>query len=223
MTAQCKSESSRGRNDSSGRRCRAQRGPMSSEVQCRGFKRPTRREESGHVACSKSLSLAVPTRTRIHSPGQRTRRWGQHSFRLVAHASLGTVRMAEASSSSCQLPATPRTPTGNAVTTVQHRLLYRGALSLSDSYMLLDGLSFVAETRCNSQDSPAVNLLTNPLALALESMRGRPSLYLRGTEKVKEVWLDMKSIINVLVSSTLQNLTDLICSCPSDTFIHTQL
>lgn len=65
--------------------------------------------------------------------------------------------------------------------------------------MLLDGLSFVAETRCKVQDSPAVNLLSNPLALALESMRGRPNLHLLGTERLEGVWLDMKSNISVYV------------------------
>lgn len=65
--------------------------------------------------------------------------------------------------------------------------------------MLLDGLSFVAETRYALQDSPAANLLSNPLALALESMRGRPSLHLLGTEQLEDVWLDAKSNIGVCV------------------------
>ncbi|KAF9012632.1 hypothetical protein BDQ17DRAFT_1387292 [Cyathus striatus] len=56
-----------------------------------------------------------------------------------------------------------------------YRLLYRGALSLPDSHLLLDGLTFAARL-----DSPSKHnsLLENPLALALESMRGRPSLRL---------------------------------------------
>ncbi|KAG0691574.1 hypothetical protein DFH29DRAFT_1010746 [Suillus ampliporus] len=45
------------------------------------------------------------------------------------------------------------------------RLLYRGSLSLPDSYLLLDGLTFSANLLAN------MNLLRNPLALALESMR----------------------------------------------------
>ncbi|KAH7921024.1 hypothetical protein BV22DRAFT_1039152 [Leucogyrophana mollusca] len=64
-----------------------------------------------------------------------------------------------------------------------YRLLYRGSLSLPDSYLLLDGLTFTA--RLASTD-----LLHNPLALALESMRGRPSLRFKGTAKIKDVWLD---------------------------------
>jgi hypothetical protein len=35
-----------------------------------------------------------------------------------------------------------------------------------------------------------MQLLENPLALALETMRGRPSLRLQGTVKLKDVWID---------------------------------
>ncbi|EKM53614.1 uncharacterized protein PHACADRAFT_260057, partial [Phanerochaete carnosa HHB-10118-sp] len=73
-----------------------------------------------------------------------------------------------------------------------HRLLYRGALALPDSHLLLDGLSFVAGTTSTSE-----NLLENPLALALESMRGRPSLHFLGTEDLKDVWLDATGEVNV--------------------------
>ncbi|KAF5375519.1 hypothetical protein D9615_009168 [Tricholomella constricta] len=70
-----------------------------------------------------------------------------------------------------------------------HRLLYRGALSLPDSHLLLDGLTFTARL-----DSPSKNnqLLQNPLALALESMRGRPSLRFMGVIKLHDgnVWWD---------------------------------
>ena len=85
----------------------------------------------------------------------------------------------------------PNTPTGKQNTS-GHRLLYRGALALPDSHLLLDGLSFVAET-----SGTAENLLENPLALALESMRGRPSLALLGTENLQDVWLDASSEIGV--------------------------
>ncbi|KAG9124273.1 hypothetical protein FRC07_012168 [Ceratobasidium sp. 392] len=59
---------------------------------------------------------------------------------------------------------------------VQHRLLYRGALSIPHSAILLEGIQFIAHL-------PAVTppLLAAPLPLALESMRGRPSLRLLGT------------------------------------------
>jgi hypothetical protein len=50
------------------------------------------------------------------------------------------------------------------------RLLYRGALSLPDSHLLLDGLTFTGNPGNDT------SLLENPLALALESMRGRPTL-----------------------------------------------
>ncbi|KAG5351921.1 hypothetical protein C0989_004468 [Termitomyces sp. Mn162] len=71
-----------------------------------------------------------------------------------------------------------------------YRLLYRGSLSLPDSHLLLDGLTFVARL-----DSPSKNnhLLQNPLALALESMRGRPSLRFMGIVKLHDdqnLWLD---------------------------------
>lgn len=82
-----------------------------------------------------------------------------------------------------------------------HRLLYRGALSLPDSHMLLDGLSFTAALQNAELDKisqfangSGVDLLNNPLALALESMRGRPSLHFLGTVKLSEVWMDEKSI-----------------------------
>lgn len=84
-----------------------------------------------------------------------------------------------------------------------HRLLHRGALSLSDSYLLLDGLTFCArlpgKTGAPPHDSPSMShpsdllarqLINNPLALALESMRGRPSLRLIGTVHLKDIWLD---------------------------------
>ena len=73
-----------------------------------------------------------------------------------------------------------------------HRLLYRGALALPDSHLLLDGLSFVADTNGSTG-----NLLENQLALALESMRGRPSLQFLGTENLKDVWLDTTSDVSV--------------------------
>ena len=75
-----------------------------------------------------------------------------------------------------------------------HRLLYRGALSLPDSHLLLDGLSFCATLA--DADAPAA-LLHNPLALALESMRGRPSLRLVGTALLADVWLDAEGAVGV--------------------------
>ena len=87
----------------------------------------------------------------------------------------------------------PLTPSSKQGTSAHgHRLLYRGALSLPDSELLLDGLSFVAETIDNKE-----TLLDNQLALALESMRGRPSLHFLGTENLEDVWLDPTSDICV--------------------------
>ncbi|KAG2048804.1 hypothetical protein BDR06DRAFT_1012725 [Suillus hirtellus] len=54
--------------------------------------------------------------------------------------------------------------------------LYRGSSSLLDSHILLDGLS--ANLLADK------DLLHNPLAPALESMRGPPSLRPKGTENV---------------------------------------
>ena len=80
------------------------------------------------------------------------------------------------------------------------RLLYRGTLSLPDSFLLLDGLTFTAhlgasdlkDNHKNSASKPKLdlNLLQSPLALALESMRGRPSLRFLGTVKLRDLYLD---------------------------------
>jgi hypothetical protein len=42
-------------------------------------------------------------------------------------------------------------------------------------------------------------LLENPLALALESMRGRQSLRFLGTVKLSEVWLDESGNVEMYV------------------------
>lgn len=80
-----------------------------------------------------------------------------------------------------------------------YRLLYRGALSLPDSHILLDGLTFAA---CLDSPSKHTQLIQNPLALALESMRGRPSLRLMGIVKLDDdnLWLDESGGIEMLVS-----------------------
>ncbi|KAJ7185566.1 hypothetical protein C8R46DRAFT_1342808 [Mycena filopes] len=69
----------------------------------------------------------------------------------------------------------------------QLRLLYRGALSLPDSHLLLDGLTFVARLE---HPPSGHNLLKNPLTLALESMRKRPSLRWMGPTKLDSIYLD---------------------------------
>ncbi|KAI0718807.1 hypothetical protein C8T65DRAFT_570167 [Cerioporus squamosus] len=74
-----------------------------------------------------------------------------------------------------------------------HRLLYRGSLSLPDSHLLLDGLSFSVKLG-DVHGSPA--LLNNTLALTLESLRGLP-LHLIGPAKVRETWIDPPGDINV--------------------------
>lgn len=92
------------------------------------------------------------------------------------------------------LVTNPTTESTNAF-----RLLYRGALSLPDSHILLDGLTFAARL-----DSPSkhTQLLQNPLALALESMRGRPNLRFIGVVQLDDdnLWLDQSGGIEMLVS-----------------------
>ncbi|KAI0359223.1 hypothetical protein OH77DRAFT_1517774 [Trametes cingulata] len=95
-----------------------------------------------------------------------------------------------------------------------HRLLYRGSLSLPDSYLLLDGLSFSTKIS-NNHSSPA--LLNNPLALTLESMRGLP-LHLLGTVKVKETWIDPPGdiLVDIHPDATLTRLyfENIFCLTP---------
>jgi len=93
-----------------------------------------------------------------------------------------------------------------------HRLLYRGSLELPDSYMVLDGLSFTLALDSvpsapgergnpNVTSTPSgkskLDLLENPLALALESMRGRPTLQFLGTTKITDVHVDGSFNANV--------------------------
>ena len=97
-------------------------------------------------------------------------------------------------------------------TMTSHRLLYRGALELPDSYMVLDGLSFTLALdsvpnapgergNSNVTSTPSgkskLDLLENPLALALESMRGRPTLQFLGTTKIADVYVDGSFNANV--------------------------
>jgi hypothetical protein len=84
--------------------------------------------------------------------------------------------------------------TSYVYTPPSHRLLFRGSLSVPDSRLLLEGLSFtipIDDTR-----SPTANLLENQLALTLESMRGR-TLALSGTSKVDCVQLDRSAEMDV--------------------------
>ena len=83
-----------------------------------------------------------------------------------------------------------------------YRLLYRGALSLPDSLLLLDGLTFSVRLNSPSKHS-TFNLLQNPLALALESMRGRPSLRFLGTVFLREVWMDESCGVEMYVISVV--------------------
>ncbi|CAE6471984.1 unnamed protein product [Rhizoctonia solani] len=70
-------------------------------------------------------------------------------------------------------------PSTLASSDIQHRMLYRGALSIPGSAILLEGIQFIARL-------PGIvpPLLAAPLPLALESMRGIPALKLLGTIKL---------------------------------------
>ncbi|KAF7980114.1 hypothetical protein HWV62_39529 [Athelia sp. TMB] len=70
------------------------------------------------------------------------------------------------------------------------RLLYRGALSLPDSHLLLGGLTFSGYDTNKGTPGIGLSLLENPLALALESMRGRRTLRFLGIVSLSEGWVD---------------------------------
>ena len=90
---------------------------------------------------------------------------------------------------------TPYTPSHHSN---PHRLLYRGALSLPDSHLLLDGLTFIVKLESPSKHVTS-SLLDNPLALALESMRGRPSLRFLGVIKLADVYMDDSGSVEMYV------------------------
>ncbi|KAJ7799754.1 hypothetical protein B0H14DRAFT_3092764 [Mycena olivaceomarginata] len=79
------------------------------------------------------------------------------------------------------------------------RLLYRGALSLPDSHLLLDGLTFTLHMDHSGSGN---RLLESPLALALETMRGRPSLRWMGTATLADTFLDETGGISIDIHPT---------------------
>ncbi|KZV66722.1 hypothetical protein PENSPDRAFT_688746 [Peniophora sp. CONT] len=81
--------------------------------------------------------------------------------------------------------------TSYVYTPPSHRLLFRGSLSVPGSRLLLEGLTFTVSLK----SSPA-KLLENPLALALESMRGR-TLALSGITRLDAVHLDRSTEVNL--------------------------
>lgn len=100
----------------------------------------------------------------------------------------------------CVVPTSSDAHTPRSSADSPYRLLYRGALSLPDSYLTLDGIAFSARLPNRDisalQDSPSTTrtdasareLMYNPLALALESMRGRQTLRFKGTVDLADVW-----------------------------------
>lgn len=116
-------------------------------------------------------------------------------------------------------------PLNPTITGSPHRLLYRGALSLPDSHLLLDGLTFTSHSdRSKGNDSDKasrVSLLENPLALALESMRGRPTLRFMGVRPLHAEgreggWADFSGGVCLYVplhyGAAEYKLTTVICS-----------
>ena len=85
---------------------------------------------------------------------------------------------------------TPSSQPSSSTQPPSYRLLYRGALSLPDSHLLLDGLTFAAKLDDTPSKHHTFNLLQNPLALALESMRGRPTLRFMGVVHLRDVYVD---------------------------------
>ena len=79
------------------------------------------------------------------------------------------------------------------------RLLYRGALSLPDSHLLLDGLTFSGYDTNKGTPGFGLSLLENPLALALESMRGRRTLRFLGIVSLSEGWVDFSGGVQLSV------------------------
>lgn len=111
------------------------------------------------------------------------------------HTAAGETAPAQPSILNTNTPSRSKPSEGTTSgTQPSHRLLYRGALSLSDSLLVLDGLSFTTEiAERGIGSSPSTSLLENPLILALESMRGR-NLHLLGTVDLNKVWLDRTRI-----------------------------
>ncbi|KAG8770198.1 hypothetical protein FRC20_006745 [Serendipita sp. 405] len=66
-----------------------------------------------------------------------------------------------------------------------YRLLYRGSLALPDSEMILDGIAFVMQIAFKSP----MSLISSPIPLGLESMRGRP-LRLISTMNIQDVSIE---------------------------------
>ncbi|KAF9523839.1 hypothetical protein CPB83DRAFT_862179 [Crepidotus variabilis] len=117
------------------------------------------------------------------------------------------------------IPATPTThkTTGppSSLLAPSYRLLYRGAISLPDTLLLLDGLTFFAQLSSSplkdatlnpnvsaSKHKLGLDLLKTPLALALEIMRGRPSLRFIGTVQLKDMSLDTSGDVELDIHPT---------------------
>ncbi|KAI0310105.1 hypothetical protein OF83DRAFT_1156278 [Amylostereum chailletii] len=107
--------------------------------------------------------------------------------------------------------------TSYVYTPPSHRLLFRGSLSVSGSRILLEGLTFTVPLRAADKGQSTINLLDNPLALALESMRGL-TLSLSGTARLDSVYLDKSGEVSMDIhpAATLSRLyfENQLCSSP---------
>lgn len=130
--------------------------------------------------------------------------------------STPSITITDATPTKRIVPSLSQSPIPASSSSFSYRLLYRGALSLPDSHILLDGLTFSARlpgttkqslydspSNLQSSDSLTRDLIHNPLALALESMRGRPSLRFRGTVRLKDIWMDENGEVYMCVKFSL--------------------
>ncbi|KAI0035604.1 hypothetical protein K488DRAFT_82921 [Vararia minispora EC-137] len=105
----------------------------------------------------------------------------------------------------------PARETSYVYTPPSHRLLFRGSLSIPGSRLLLEGLTFTVPL------DRTTSLLDNPLALSLESMRGR-TLALAGTVRLDQVYLDKSTDVSVDIhpaaSLTRLYLSNQLCVNP---------
>jgi len=125
-------------------------------------------------------------------------------------STTATLTASPASPSSVIVANPPPPPKVN----VSYRLLYRGALSLPDSEIFLEGIAtgairtymltlfhlytgitFVANLPCKSSGP----LISSPIPLALESMRGRSALRLVGVVKTMDVRLEVSDEVSMYV------------------------
>ena len=121
------------------------------------------------------------------------------------HAQMSRSMHTLSLSRSALLPPSAFSPSPPRSYKQYHRLLYRGSLSLPDSDLVLEGIILTAHL----QPTSSASLLESPLALALESMRGRPSSRLVSIVNVSDVHYECTGDIHprsVLARSFFENV-----------------